>query len=286
MTPLPPRTSGVYQIRCIPTGKIYVGSAVNLWKRWDQHRRRLRSGKHSNRYLQSAWNKYSQENFEFSVLEFVDVADLLHAEQEWIDATGCIDKELGFNIVPTAKSSGGANIQTWEGFVDPQGHELTIVGLQDFCERHNLDYRSMHRLAMGKSKLKAYKGWTHRNSVRQRDYIKTYEGFVDPDGSPVGPITNLAEFCHQNGLDNTHMTAVAHGRICSHRGWTHKSGRARQDYKTYTDFIKPDGERIVIVNLAELCRENGLHPVKMHNLKSGKIQRYKGWTWKEEGHGE
>jgi group I intron endonuclease len=34
--------------------------------------------------------------------------------------------------------------------------------------------------------------------------------------------------------------------------------------------------------LDEFCRENGLHPVKMRHLKSGRIQRYKGWTWKEE----
>jgi hypothetical protein len=34
----------------------------------------------------------------------------------------------------------------------------------------------MNRLAKGKSKLKSYKGWTPRNSVRQREYIKTYDG--------------------------------------------------------------------------------------------------------------
>ena len=47
MTSLPlPHTSGVYQIRCIPTGKIYLGSAVNLRKRWEQHYRSLRKGEH------------------------------------------------------------------------------------------------------------------------------------------------------------------------------------------------------------------------------------------------
>jgi len=63
----------------------------------------------------------------------------------------------------------------------------------------------MHRLAKGQSKLKAHRGWTHRNSVRQREYIKTYDGFIGPDGNAVGTITNLAEFCRQHGLDNTHM---------------------------------------------------------------------------------
>jgi predicted GIY-YIG superfamily endonuclease len=47
MTPLPPHASGVYQIRCIPTGKVYVGSAVDLFKRWAQHHRTLRKGEHT-----------------------------------------------------------------------------------------------------------------------------------------------------------------------------------------------------------------------------------------------
>jgi GIY-YIG catalytic domain-containing protein len=285
MTLTPPRASGVYQIRCVPTGKIYVGSAVDLRKRWEQHRRSLRKGEHGNRYLQAAWSKYGEENFAFEILEFVDVSYLLEAEQEWIDSTACVDKKIGFNIRDTAESSGSFSIQVWRGFIDPQGNEVTIVGLEQFCSQHNLDYRSMHRLSTGKSKLKSYKGWTHRNSVRQRDYIKIYDGFIDPEGKPVDTITNLAEFCRQHGLDKTHMVAVAHSRICSHRGWTHVRGRTRQDSKTYTGFVSPDGERIVITNLAEFCRENGLHPVKMHNLKSGKIRRYKSWTWREEEHG-
>jgi hypothetical protein len=282
MTTQPPRESGVYQIRCVKNGKIYVGSAVNLQKRWYQHRRSLQRGEHRNRYLQQTWNKYGEENFDFEILEFVGVSHLLQAEQEWIDATACIDRGIGFNIRDTAESSGSFNAQTWEGFIDPEGNEVTIINLHNFCRLHSLDSTSMHRLAIGNSKLKSHKGWTHRNSVRQRDYIKTYDGFIDPEGNLVSPITNLAEFCRQHGLDKTHMVAVANGRICSHRGWTHKRGRSRQDQKTYTGFIQPSGERVIITNLAEFCRGNGLHPVKMHNLKSGKIQRYKGWTWRED----
>jgi hypothetical protein len=276
---IPPRASGVYQIRCVPTGKIYVGSAVNLRKRWDQHRRHLRKHKHGNRYLQHAWDKYGEEQFVFEILELVDVANLLEAEQEWIDSTACVDKSVGFNIRDTAESSGSFNAQIWEGFINPDGKEITIINLQDFCREHKLDFPSMHRLAKGESKLKSCKGWTHRNSVRQRDYVKVYDGFIDPEGNQVGTITNLAEFCRQHGLDNTHMVAVMNSRICSHRGWTHINGRTRQEHKTYTGFVDPNGRRVAITNLAEFCREHGLHPVKMHNLKSGKIQQYKGWTW-------
>ena len=169
----PPRASGVYQIHCIPTGKIYVGSAVNLRERWYKHRWRLRRGEHVNRYLQQAWVKYGEQNFEFTVLEFVDRNNLLTTEQAWIDQTRCADRNIGFNICDTAGSPGDIQAQLWEGFVDPEGNEVTITNLEEFCRKHNLSGTAMRSLAKGNRKLKSHKGWTHRNSVRQRDYLKT-----------------------------------------------------------------------------------------------------------------
>jgi hypothetical protein len=275
-----PCVPGVYQILCRSTGKLYVGSTVNLRERWYQHRRALRRGEHGNPYLQYAWNRYGEECFEFSVLEYANRPDLLRIEQAWINKTGCVDRAVGFNISGVAGSTGELQAQVWMGFVDPEGNEVTIVNLFAFCRQHRLDFPSMLRLASGKSKLKSYKGWTHRNSIRKRDYVKTFEGFIDPDGRSIGPITNLAAFCRERGLDNTHMVAVAHGRICSHRGWTNVHGRSRMGPRTHAGFVNPDGERVIIANLAEFCREHELHPVHMHRLKTGKQKQYKGWTWR------
>lgn len=280
--PKPPRgLSGIYQIRCVPTGKIYVGSAVDLRERWRHHVGALRRGTHGNRYLQLAWNEHGEESFEFSVLENVQTNDLLTSEQVWIAKSRCTDRKIGYNICGVAESPGETGAQVWEGFVDPDGNERTIANLHGFCRQHGLDFPSMLRLASGESKLKSYKGWTHRNSVRERDYIKTHEGFIDPDGFPVGPITNLAAFCREHGLDKTHMVAVAHGRICSHRGWTHMNGRQSvvAVLRTHKGFVDPNGQRVVITNLREFCREHGLHPVHMFGLKSGKRKSHKGWTW-------
>lgn len=285
MHAVPPDVSGVYQIRCIPTGKIYIGSAVNLRSRWCQHRSTLQRGEHRNPHLQQAWLKYGETNFEFSVLEYVSRDDLLAAEQRWINTTKCIDREIGFNAYPVAGSPGDANAKVWHGFVDPKGDDVVITNMEEFCRQNDLHSHSMRRLASGKSKLRTHKGWSHHNSVRQRNYIKTYEGYIDPEGNSVEPITNLAEFCRRHGLDNTHMLAVANGRICSHRGWTHVHSRTRKDSKTYTGFINPEGEQVTITNLAEFCRQYGLQPVKMHNVKSGKIRQHKGWTWRKEQDG-
>lgn len=279
-TQQPTRASGIYQIRCKANGKIYIGSAVHIPARWHQHRHTLRQGKHRNRHLQGSWNKYGEDAFEFTVLAYVEPADLLRTEQEWIDKTRCADQKVGFNLYARAGSPGDTFAQTWEGFIDPDGNEVTITNLHLFCHQQSLNFAAMAQLAKGKSKLKSHKGWTHKNSVRQRDYIKTHEGFIAPDGYPVGPIVNLAAFCRERGLDDTHMLAVANGRICSHRGWTHRNGRLRQEM-VQTGFINPDGERVIITNLQAFCRAQGLKPVRMHQLKNGQRKSHKGWTWRE-----
>jgi group I intron endonuclease len=283
MTTMLSRSPGVYQIRCVPTGKIYIGSAVDLKARWDIHRRKLRRGDHHNAHLQYAWDKYGEASFEFLVLEYVDKPELLQAEQKWIDRTGCADREVGFNVFDIAGSPGDTFAQVWEGFIDPDGNEITITNLFDFCRRLGLDFPSMHRLAMGKSKLKSYKGWTHKNSPRQRSYVKTYSGFIDPDGNSIGPITNLAAFCRERGLDNTHMVAVANGRLYSHRGWTYNNDRARLGPpKTYTGFVDPDGKRVTITNLNAFCRDHSLDAVHMREVMAGRRKSHKGWTWRDD----
>jgi group I intron endonuclease len=274
-----PTSSGIYQIRCTQNGKIYVGSAVNLQARWEQHCRSLNMNQHHNPHLQSAWKLYGPANFEFAVLQYVEGNALLATEQAWIERTRCTDRSIGFNIKSYATSGGEGLGLAWDGFRDPNGKPVKITNLHEFCRRNRLDFPSMHRLWKGRSKLKSYKGWTHTNSVRQREFIKTHEGFVDPSGKPVGPIRNLAAFCREHGLENAHMTAVARGRIPSHRGWTHVRGRKRLAVVVHKGFIAPGGAIVRITNLSAFCRAAGLSVVHMHQLKSGERASHKGWTW-------
>jgi group I intron endonuclease len=275
-----PRASGIYQIRCIPTGKIYVGSAVDIRARWQNHRSWLKRGKHRNKYLQAAWDKYGESNFDCDVLELVDRDNLLQKEQLWISQTECTNREIGFNLYDIAGSPGDAFAEKWEGFIDPAGNEVVITNLEEFCRKNGLERSTMWRLAKGTYKHKTHKGWTHKNSVRKRDYVKTWEGFIDPDGNPVAPIKNLAAFCREHNLDDTHMIALANGKLHSHKGWTHVNKRENLGYKTYNGFVNPQGQRVVVTNLHDFCRKNNLHPVHMHQLINRQRKSHKGWTWR------
>ncbi len=61
--------SAVYQIRNLKNNKIYVGSSVNIKKRFAEHKSSLRKNKSTNIILQAAWNKYGEHNFIFEILK-------------------------------------------------------------------------------------------------------------------------------------------------------------------------------------------------------------------------
>lgn len=76
----------VYQIFNLKTCAFYVGSTVQLSKRWRTHRRKLNANKHHCPHLQNAWNKYGHENFELRVVQIVeDFTLLMDEEQKWLD---------------------------------------------------------------------------------------------------------------------------------------------------------------------------------------------------------
>lgn len=99
--------SGIYAITNKVNGKKYIGSAVNIKKRWIKHRVELRSSTHHSAKLQNSWRKHGEAVFEFSVLEYVDdKIELLSREQFWLDLFDpCA---TGYNMIPTAGSHLGA----------------------------------------------------------------------------------------------------------------------------------------------------------------------------------
>jgi group I intron endonuclease len=96
--------TGIYYIKHT-SGKMYVGSAVSLYRRKYEHKRHLRMDIHCNNKLQRAWNKYGADSFTFSTLLFCAKENLLMYEQICIDACGSVKK--GYNISSLAGSQLG-----------------------------------------------------------------------------------------------------------------------------------------------------------------------------------
>jgi len=101
--------AGVYGFQRIATGEIvYIGSAINLWKRFLQHI----TGQKSNVILQNAFAKYCLASFRFLVFEILpsipsnsteeDRATLHETEKFYLDTF-----KPRYNILSTAGSTLG-----------------------------------------------------------------------------------------------------------------------------------------------------------------------------------
>ena len=98
-------TTGIYKIINTQTDKCYIGSAVKIERRWNEHKNLLQKNSHHSRYLQRSWNKHGADSFLFEVLEHVDdKQDLIPREQHYMDLYESYHREKGYNICPTAHS--------------------------------------------------------------------------------------------------------------------------------------------------------------------------------------
>lgn len=76
---------GIYGIKNLKNGWIYIGSSKHIRRRWHQHRALLNAGAHDNQKLQRAWMKYGVDAFVFEVIALMAEERLMVAEQEILD---------------------------------------------------------------------------------------------------------------------------------------------------------------------------------------------------------
>lgn len=95
-------TSGIYAIENTLTGERYVGSSVNMRKRWNVHKTYLRQGRHPNHPLQQVVQQHGVDVLLHVVLEEVPEARLIEREQHWFDTL-----QPEYNLRSFARSTGG-----------------------------------------------------------------------------------------------------------------------------------------------------------------------------------
>lgn len=89
---------GIYCIENISNGKKYIGQAVNIERRKNEHLLCLKNGTHSNTHLQNSWDRYGENNFSFySLEECADENLLTEKEMFWIKYFKTLDRRFGYN---------------------------------------------------------------------------------------------------------------------------------------------------------------------------------------------
>jgi hypothetical protein len=65
------KPAGIFQVKNLTSGKILLGSSLNLEGPLNRHRFMLKIGSHTNKALQADWDRLGPDQFVFEILEEV-----------------------------------------------------------------------------------------------------------------------------------------------------------------------------------------------------------------------
>jgi group I intron endonuclease len=160
---------GIYKIVNLINGKVYVGSTYEFRHRYNRHNSNLNRFKHSPK-LRNSVNKYGFNAFEFriiKVLQNTSEINLMAWEQKYIDKYDSYN--MGYNCTPTAEGNKGHkhseesklkmsiaklgkpashSAKTFT-LINPEGKQIKIFNLRNWCKDNNLNYVSIHKVIRG-----------------------------------------------------------------------------------------------------------------------------------------
>jgi group I intron endonuclease len=99
--------SAIYMFKNTINSKIYVGQSVDVYSRYSKHKKSEFSSCINPTRFVNAIKKYGFNNFEFSIIEFVEKENLTIREQFWMDFYKSYLREFGYNACPAAGSPFG-----------------------------------------------------------------------------------------------------------------------------------------------------------------------------------
>lgn len=277
-----PTTSGIYRITCTINQKIYIGSAINLRKRFSQHLSDFHKKTHHNTILQRAWDKHGDGTFTFEIIEFTSIPLLIEREQYWIDTL-----KPTFNINPTAGSCYGRKFspETLEKMRQSKlGKRPTPESIEK--QRRNQTGRivseetrakigNANRGKPGKSPSKetrAKLSAASKGKTRRPEWGKNIS--QSKLGHPVSEESRERMRLAHLGT-NRSPEAIEKGRQ-SMTGHTYDTEVYASRRKTFI-LTNPDGAEYVINDLRKFCKEHNLNYSCLIQVAKGNANHHKGW---------
>jgi group I intron endonuclease len=251
--------SGIYRITCTTTGKFYIGSAVNLYKRQDTHSYYLHRNAHHNPKLQASWNKYGEAAFIFEIVELVLIPELLTArEQYWLDTLKPFGIR-GFNIARIAGSSRG------------------VKRSAETCKKIGDAHRGRKPSPEAREKNRQAQIGKHSEYNRGKK--------ASPETRAKMSATRRGRPAHNRGTKHTpeaiekiRLAGLGHTHSAESRAKMSDAGKVRQAGKRKTLIVtSPEGIEYTIVGIRAFCRDHHLDRSTLIRVAKGQEPHHKGW---------
>jgi hypothetical protein len=219
---------GIYEISI--DRYVYVGQAEVIERRQRVHLNDLRSGNHGNDFMQRAFDKYGL-NLDgwFRVLELVpEDEDLTPRELFWYEARIAEQgRAMVMNLVEPGKNPmndpiiRGRQAESMRNLAQNPEWRVKVADTNRAAAQRPERVARLSATNRAKAETDEWQALHRRTTVvaAAKANAKTYT-FVSPTGERV-VITNLNDFCANNGLNQGAMWSVAAGRKSVYKGWKH-----------------------------------------------------------------
>jgi len=232
------KNAGIYCIRNLENGKIYIGKSNDIKIRWGNHKRLLKIGKHDNIYLQRAWNKYGEVNFIFEVLEICEIELLSIREIYYVALYDSNNKTVGYNIqIPTLDGVFIHSLETKIKMSKSQKGKIKSEETKNKMSesKKGKTFSKEHKTKMSNAKLTMSKETKMKMSNSRKGKKLTEETKMKMSNSRKGMNTkvfkfispnniifegnNISKFAMENNLNADCLSRILNGKRKQHKGW-------------------------------------------------------------------
>ncbi len=295
-----PKLPGIYRINNLLDQKFYIGSTLHkegINRRLIYHLWELRNNKHGNPYLQNAYNKYGEENFEFIGLMNTEKGENFDVEQYLLDILKPYKIENGYNIISNVNKKNYIKNKTDNNkkrkhtrkkrlFINPNNEIIEVDNIRDFCKIKNLNINSFYNVSKGSSN--SYFGWRLYKGILTDKIIpldRSYD-FIYKNGDRFKG-SNYLEFCKDRNLKVSGIRDLIKDKNKHIYGYVkyenYQNGYRAEIGKPF-DIIDPNGKRHTGINREKFCKENNIEKSMIQQLeKRGVLKTYLGWRLTPEG---
>jgi len=256
------KKTGIYKIVNIINSKVYIGSAVDIEKRWGIHKYHLSKNKHHSIKLQRAYNKYGTESLIFDVLEECGKELLIEREQHWIDKYSSFKN--GYNSTPMAGSTLGRKCSE---------KTKRKISKSKLGKKLSEDTKiKISKSGLGNKRTLGMKLGPRPEDVRKKISEKN-------KGKKMSEEAKRKMSESKKGM----LVSEETKRKMSEKMMGNKInlGRMTSEEKKTSDtweLTNSDNSIIVVKNLKKFCEDNMLNISCMKDLRRGRQKSHKGWV--------